>query len=500
MGKEREAKPTQAPKKETHSFAKQNVSSSAAMEYILHLQRTVGNRAVQGAIGNRAVQVGINTDICRGESVAPLAISRQVRTPQAPPQPQNLGPVRPAPEGGMSESVTFEPTFEIVPGGLGAGKQRTQQLVFRGDTLIFRAHAQNISAANFAMEGRVSGDSAATGVISGDVVTWRVVVGKMGTPGKPGEPAELVDAKPTIELVPPVSNAGQKFQQTYQFRVVADMSWLSGQCLSAGLNLQLAFLHVASLLEQAFLNYDEAYQAHKEAVNDHGKRQQLQNDILLGILLAGIGGAVGGELADTLKSNPYETGAAISTATGDIAKYIIRLSGVHGPSSTGKHGTDTPGPSASAGTPAAAGVIPARWKALKEKELKDAGEAGLNKCKELKDKMDEAWAQGRTEMMDLDPVQIVEPTVQALQSKVEVKTPTQYAIELWRTWLRTYGITAKENWAGGKTRTDATAGRFAFTDSKLFDDIHKQVGTALDDEVARLRYETAPDPLTELPD
>ena len=144
-------------------------------------------------------------------------------------------------------------------------------------------------------------------------------------------------------------------------------------------------------------------------------------------------------------------------------------------------------------------MAPERWKALKEKECNDAAKDGLDICNDLKVKIDEAWAQGKTELMDLDPVQVVAPTVEALKGGVEVKSPKAYAIELWRTWLRTHGITARENWAGGKTRTDATAGRTAFTDSKLYDDIHDQVGDALDDEVARLRRETAPDPLTEMP-
>jgi hypothetical protein len=425
-----------------------------------------------------------------------LGISRQ--PPTAP--PQNPGPVTaPPPQVGMAETATFEPTFEIIPGGLGAGKERTQQLVFRGDTLVFKAQTQNIGAgANLFMGGSIATDSTGPGTLDGDVATWRVVVGKMGVPGKPGEPAEQLEAKPYIELMPPLLNAGKRFEQSYKFRVVADLAWLSGQCSTAGANLNSAFLGVSSMINQAYLNYDEAYQLHKTAVDNNGKRKQLENDILLGILLAGVGGAIGGKLADVIKG---KEGVAVATATGDIAKYMVRLGTAHAPSTTGQQGTDTPGnPAASPGTAKAAGVTPERWKAVKEKECIDAAKAGVDICNALKGKMDEAWARGDTQLMDIDPVQLVAPTVESLKGGVDVQSPRQYAIELWRTWLRTYGITAKENWAGGKTRTDETAGHTAFTDSKLFDDIHAQVGDALDDEVARLRQETYPDPLTERPD
>jgi hypothetical protein len=369
--------------------------------------------------------------------------------------------------------------------------------VFRGDTLVFKAHTQNISAAIVQMGGNVAGNSPAQGRIAGDLATWQVVVGNMGTPGRPGEPAALVEAKPYIELAPFLINGGKKFQQSYQFKVVADYTWLSGQCTTAGNNLSEAFLGLLSQLDQAYLNYEQAYQLHEAAVDNHGKRKQLEQDILLGILLAGIGGAAGGTVADILKK---PVGVAAATATGDITKYIIRLGGSRAPSSAGAQGSDTPIPTGSPGIARAAGVSPERWKALKEKECIDAAKAGVHACNELKQKMDEAWAQGKTELMDLDPVQVVAPTVQSLAGHLELKSTREYSVELWRTWIRTYGITAKSNWAGGKTYNDELAGHTAFTDSKLFDDIHAQIGNVLDAEVGELRREKAPDPLTELPD
>jgi hypothetical protein len=80
----------------------------------------------------------------------------------------------------------------------------------------------------------------------------------------------------------------------------------------------------------------------------------------------------------------------------------------------------------------------------------------VDACNDLKAKMDEAWARGQTDLMDFDPVQIVEPTVQELAAGITVNSSQDYAIDLWRTWLQTYGITAKENWTGFKTRTDET--------------------------------------------
>jgi hypothetical protein len=404
----------------------------------------------------------------------------------------------PDPSPGSTMQASFEPTFQIEPGGLGAGRERTQQTVFRGDTLVFTARLQDIpSAVNQGVDGRVVGSTAPSCQVSGDTATWRVVVGNMGTPGRPGEPAEQVDATPWLELLPPLINAGRRFSHTYRFRVVADYAWLSGQCSTAGANLQSAFLGVSSLIDEAYLNYQAAYEKHRTAVDNHGRRKQLEHDVLVGILLAGIGGAAGGKVADLLKAGQ---GVATATAVGDIVKYSIRLGGMRAPGRTGTQGSDTPNPTGSPGTAQAAGITPERWKALKEREMIDAAKAGVDACNELKQRMDEAWAQGRTELMDLDPVQVVQPTVDDLSADMIVKTEQEYAVELWRTWIDHYGITRRSNWAGGVTYTDELQGHTAFTDSKLFDDIHAQIGNELDSYVGQLRSERAPDPLTERPD
>jgi hypothetical protein len=450
-----------------------------------------------------------------GASARPSQLSNAatIRAARSTPAPSVLGPVADPGSIFMADAPMFRPTFEIVPGGLGAGAPRTQQKVFRGDTLIFKADLPSAVPANVWMEGQVVGDTPATSSIDGNLATWRVVVGKMGVPAGIGEPASLVDAKPMLQLAPPLIDAGRQFTRSYEFRVVADLSWLSGQATTAGAKLNSAFLTLWRVVDQAYLNYDEAYQLHKAAVENHGRRKQLQNDILLGILLAGVGGAVGGAVAERIKTPAIEYlkdlsavgsdgklgGAAIATSIGDISKYLVRLGTVQLPSSTGQHGPDTPSPTSSPGTSKAAGTTPERWKALKEMELKQAAITAVDLGLELKKKMDEAWAQGRTDLMDIDPVQLVQTNVNDMTATIEVSSTKDYAIGLWRTWIRTYGITAIPNWAGGKTRTDELRGFFAFSDSKLYDDIHEQVGDALDDEVGRLRQETAPDPLTELP-
>jgi hypothetical protein len=459
-------------------------------EYLLGVQRSAGNRAATQAVRQPAVVVH-----------------------RAPPSGPAAGPMATAPMFGTAETVRFRPEFEIVPGGLGANASRTQQKVFRGDTLIFRADVTNVPSARCTMTGKVVGESPATCSIAGGVATWRVVVGNMGVPGPVGQPASLIDATPTLALAPPMLEAGKEFARTYQFRVVADLSWLSGQCSTAGARLSSAFMGLASVAKQAYLNYEEAYQLHKTAVDNHGKRKQLEQDILLGILLAGVGGSIGGAVAERVKSPATEYlkaasavgsdgklgGAAIATSLGDISKYIVRLGGVHAPGSTGQHGPDTPSPTASAGTSKAAGTSPERWLALKEKELLDAAKTGVDSCNDLKKKMDEAWAEGRTDLMDVDPVQLVQKNVEDMTAAITISTPKDYAIGLWRTWIHAYGITAVPNFAGGRTRTDELAGHTAFTDSKLYDDIHKQIGDALDGEISQLRQELAPD-LTELPD
>lgn len=454
---------------------------------MLDLQRTAGNRAVGRAID---------------PSRPGPTVSRE-------------GPTAPPTMLDTTAAVTFRPTFEVLPGALGPGAPRSQDKVFRGDTLVFRADVANIPSATAAVRGSVVGESPAQCTVEGGVATFRVVVGNMGVPAELGQPAELVEAIPQVVVGPPLADAGRTFTQSFRFRVVADLAWLSDRCDLAGLQLQSAFLGLKGVAEQAYLNYKAAYDAHKTALDEHSQRERLKDDILLGILLAGVGGAVGGALAERVKtpataylaqasatgSDGKLGGAAIATSLGDISKYVVRLAGVRAPASSGggHQGSDTPSPGASAGTSRAAGTSPERWNALKSMELGAAAKTAVDLCIDLKSKMSSAWAEGRTDLADADPVQMVQKNVADMQATVQIAETREYAIELWRTWIHTYGITAIPNFAGGKTRTDELRGTFAFTDSKLFDDIHAQIGDALDADIARLRAELAPDPLTEMP-
>lgn len=470
---------------------------------LLDLQRSAGNRAVADAITEPVTGPRPGTGVARAAPGRPgPTVSRQVPAPA----PTMLS---------TTPAVTFHPTFEVIPGALGEGVARTQDKVFRGDTLVFRADLSNMPSASASMGGTVVGDTPAQCTVDRDVATFRVVVGSMGVPAGLGEPAALVAAVPQVTLGPPLAAAGQAFSQPFRFRVVADLAWLSDRCDLAGLQLNSAFLGLKGIASQAYLNYKAAYENHKTAVDEHGKRQQLQNDVLLGILLAGIGGSIGGAVAERVKtpataylaaasatgSDGKLGGAAIATSLGDISKYIVRLGGVRAPASSGggHQGSDTPSPTASPGTSKGAGMSPERWDAIKSMELGAAAKAGVDLCIELKSKMSSAWAEGRTDLADADPVQMVQQNVADMTAAVQLSDTHAYAVELWRTWIHTYGITAIPNMLGGKTRTDELRGTFAFTDSKLYDDIHAQVGDALDADIARLRSELAPDPLTEMP-
>ena len=413
-------------------------------------------------------------------TVSRMVINRQVPNPGAAgPAP---GPAVPGPVGAGPGAAVFRPQFDITPGNLAPGVARTQQLVFRGDTLTFRADGCDSGNQELSMEGRVVGEAGApTTRFEGNVGVFVVVVGNMGVPARPGEAPALVDAVTKVRTPAPATNSGT-VQQVYRFKVVADMQWLSDRATTAGLQGVAAYQGGLASIRTEYLKFKAAYDAHKQALTNRSKREQLTQDIVMGILFAAVGGAAGGATQQLIRGSSSALATiAGATAGGDVVKYTLRLASGHGaPGGAGAGGNAPPmepNPAAGGGR-GAAGVEPEVWMAGRDVVFGEAGRNLTNRVIELKLALSEAWAAGRTERMDQDPIDIVAPHIADLRNLVpSPKTQIQYANDLWATWIRNHGyhIVGRANRA--EARAGSAANVYNNTDGKLRDDIIAQCGS-----------------------
>lgn len=429
----------------------------------------------------------------RGDAaaVSPVAVgtvSRAVIHRQPPQGGQSGGGGQSGqPSAGQNAQVTFQPQFDISPGRVAPGVVRTQQMVFVGDTLTFRASCPGVDHATsqLGVGGRVVGEGATpTTSWQGDTAVFQVVVGRMGIPGKPGEAPALVDAQPKIYGVLAAPNQGPTLEtQTYSFKVVADFDYLSRQA-SAALGLGVAaYQGGIPPIKMEYVKFKAAYDMHKAALANAAKRQQLRDEIILNIMFAAFGGLAGGAAQQLIRGAASDVATiASATAAGDVAKYIVRLgaSGIGAPGGVGA-GSQTSGkpssaPPASGGGASGAGMNPEVWLAGCEARFSMAASALTTSIAQLQQAMNLAWAAGRTELLDTDPVDLVAPKIAELGTVVpEPQTQQQYATALWREWIANYGYTLTSHIQGKSEHTYYETENN--TDKSLRSDIKAQTGS-----------------------
>jgi hypothetical protein len=410
-------------------------------------------------------------------SVSRMVISRQL--PNAP-QPGGAA-AQPA-----SRTFTFNPAFAITPGGLAPGGTRNQTQVFRGDTLKFRAECENFtsqtpSQVQPTFDGRVVGIAGAPQVAwNGNAIEWTVVVGNMGTPARPGDPPQPVDAHAKVHIAAPAPDTGD-FEHTWSFKVVADLQWLSDRCDIAAQRGSAAYHQFEQSLHAAYGPYKAAYLAHKQALQNHERREQMIADIILNVFLAGVAGAAGGAVSQWLKGTSRELSvAAGSTAVGDITKYVVRLGISTAAAGSGPaHGAGSPSPAddpTSGGGSASGGVgfDPDLWLASRDAAINGEAASLATATANLKTALSEAWAAGRTERMDQDPLDILQPYVDAMSAPLPVRAQQQYAHDLWQHWLVQFAYRVNHISRAGDANVDRRGGGAG--DGKLIEEIKHQTG------------------------
>ena len=372
---------------------------------ILGLQRTHGNAYVQRALARPTV-------------------GRQPTATQATPKAK------------VATGMT------ITPGGLATGKKRAQDVVFYGDKLTFKATVSEGGKPN--TQASVGGTAAAQGAkpevngVDDTTVEMTIVVGQMGKPAKPGAPPEQLTASPHVTLMTQ-SGVDISNEHTFSLKVIGDLQWLADRATIAGEQGEAAYLGVIAPLKAAFGPYKTAFNDHKHVLEARDKRAKLVADIVLNVFFTAVAGGAGGALQAVIRGQSREVSmAALSTAVGDVGKYIVRLG------NQGEERPKTPLADQTKGGGSAGGGVgfdPDIWMAERESDIAKSGKALKDKCVALKLALSEAWAQGKTDLMDQDPVDIIAPYVADLKNAgaPPVKDKPEFARGLWRNWLEQFG-------------------------------------------------------------
>ncbi len=395
---------------------------------------------------------------------------------------------------GGKRNFIFEPEFKITAGTLARGEPRNQRKVFLGDTLTFRARCENFTPdtpkqVHAGVAGRVA-DVGATPSIrwDGPVLEWTLQVGQMGLAGEVNKPAADVDVHPFVHVLVPVQGDAGKFQHSWRFKVIADLSWMTAQASAASGMGHAAYIELERRLAVAYKPYRAAYLAHHRAIAKRDADLQLKNSVLLSILLAGLGGGLGGAVQQAIRGrgpmrDDLDT-VALATGVGDVIKYVGRLgAGVGGRAQGSPSGDDSAEPAAGRGSEKdGAGADPEDWMSSRRAHVLGLAKEMIDACTALTLAMAKAWKSGQTELLDRDPVEIIKPRVEALNRiAVQPRTQEEYASALWQTWIETYSYRVSDLRSPRTRHKHATVSKnFRVSSHEVLQDMRVQCGPFAD--------------------
>jgi hypothetical protein len=259
-----------------------------------------------------------------------------------------------------------------------------------------------------------------------------------------------------------------------EIRVVEDPEYFKGRCGTAESTLN--GLHAAGRkwFMDCFTNYQTGYQRHQAALDKQHEADKLTDDLILGVLLAGIGGAAGATIGGLVKNSGVLKEAlttpqleGLTDAAKDLTKYVVRLpanstvrSKLMG-SSHSAPGTPPP-PSTSAGNAGvaqgsgvAAGVQPMQWMTHVDGKIgAERASAGVL-LSGFQEAADEALAYpSGANNFDWDPVIAVLESATIDGNPVDqlgpIPSADNYEEAFWITWIQTYayGISVTASKAG----------------------------------------------------
>ena len=225
-------------------------------------------------------------------------------------------------------------------------------------------------------------------------------------------------------------------------------------------------------LHQAFMNYKAAYDAAETAFKEYADRQKLTNDILLGILFAGLGGAAGGAVGGLVKfsatqklagkkiaSALQEAGVgALTDAAKDIVKYTVRLKAKLGGGKAAAPSPDDATPDAgkqSTGKTSVAGSVdPLNWYASVQKAKSQEEAKIATVIENWKTDTIDAINRGSNETVDFDPINAVTEITKLDGDTVDVlsepPSPAEYEKNMWEAWIENYAYTVETHYSCGR--------------------------------------------------
>jgi hypothetical protein len=403
----------------------------------------------------------------------------------------------PAPVDPNAQATTpafdVEWTWMIKYGSLDRKLDRNENLIWVGDNLAIFARVSVPNAKDLGLKlqyagvgiGGSAGDAAVTKPtwIDDHTAMWEI---SGTTPGKRFMGFTVAN-----------SEWGNERQNNFDLTVAGDHTVFKRRCGTAETLVNTKYAAGREWFMNTFLAYKAGYERQSAALERQAGANRLLGELLLGVLFAGVGGAVGGAVANMSrvakaaevlkKSNAVAAGAFTDTAK-DMAKYVARIPTQLG-GGGGSQGTAGAGPStdpAAAGVAqgegAAAAVDPLNWMATLDAKI--SGERATIGALLLGAnlKADAIAVTQPDYAFDFDPVEVVETSAtidgKSIDALGEVPTSLEYERACWEVWLANYAY--KIDYTPEHGPLGMELGSW---------DVRENVGGKLEDEIDRVAGE-----------
>ena len=345
-------------------------------------------------------------------------------------------------------------TWVIKFGNMDPNKPRSETLIWAGDTLAVFAKVSLPNAKDLGLYAQ----AAATGLGGsfGDATmtkpTWvndRTVMWEISgtTPGH---------RSVGFSVAGPDGYANERLHDI-DLTVGADVRLFKDRCSSAESVLNAKHARAREWFMGCFLAYKAGYERQSAALDRQAGADKLVGQILLGVLFAAAGGAVGGAVAKmasvekaagvlATQFGPKAQGA-FTDAAKDVAKYVARL-----PAATvGSSRQGTPGGGASTdpgtagvaqGEQAPSAVDPMNWMATIDQRIAGERAAMGATIADAHQRVDKLSVTQPNFLFDWDPVELVNDRAmidgKPIDALGEVPTAMQYERACWEVWLANY--------------------------------------------------------------
>lgn len=357
-----------------------------------------------------------------------------------------------APTGAPPFEVEW--TWVIKYGNMDPSKPRSETLIWAGDTLAVFARVSLPNAKDLGLS--VQAAAAGIGGTFGDATmtkpTWvndRTAMWEISgtTPGH---------RSVGFSVAGPDGFANERLHDI-DLTVGADVRLFKDRCSSAESVLNAKHARAREWFMGCFLAYKEGYERQSAALERQAGADKLVGQILLGVLFAAAGGAVGGAVAKMAsvekaagvlgKEIGPKAQSAFTDAAKDVGKFVARLpAAMAGPGSQGTPGggasTDPTKAGVDQGEQAASAVDPMNWMATIDQRIAGERAAMGATIADAHQRVDRLSVTQPNYLFDWDPVELVNDRAtidgKPIDALGEVPTALQYERACWEVWLSHY--------------------------------------------------------------